>query len=202
MEPHLFKGGDSVRILSFLDSFRRVCDIMEVHEGAALLLLPQLMTGSPKQDMLQKVESYSKGHWQSERLTSYCQAVNYLLETYADNTTISRTHAEIIRLQQKEGQSPLRFKDHLYARASRCGKVYDQEALIHMFIEGCDESIKNLVRQKHVDVKRITLTKLAEYARDVYSKSDSKSASEGNTCLLYTSPSPRDLSTSRMPSSA
>ena len=24
----------------------------------------------------------------------------------------------------------------------------------------------------------------------------------GNTCLLYTSPSPRDLSTSRMPSSA
>ena len=25
---------------------------------------------------------------------------------------------------------------------------------------------------------------------------------EGNTCLLYTSPSPRDLSTSRMPSSA
>ena len=25
---------------------------------------------------------------------------------------------------------------------------------------------------------------------------------QGNTCLLYTSPSPRDLSTSRMPSSA
>ena len=28
------------------------------------------------------------------------------------------------------------------------------------------------------------------------------SMSEGYTCLLYTSPSPRDLSTSRMPSSA
>ena len=27
-------------------------------------------------------------------------------------------------------------------------------------------------------------------------------AGEGKTCLLYTSPSPRDLSTSRMPSSA
>ena len=27
-------------------------------------------------------------------------------------------------------------------------------------------------------------------------------ANEGETCLLYTSPSPRDLSTSRMPSSA
>ena len=181
MEPHLFKGGDSIRILDYLDSFRRVCDIMEVHEGAALLLLPQFMTGAPKQDMLQKVETYSKGHRQSGRLTSYCQAVNYLLETYADNQTISRAHAEIIRLQQKEDQSPLRFRDHLFARASRCGKVYDQEALIHIFIEGCHESIRNLVRQKHADARRITLTKLAEYARDVDNKtSEPKTASEGN----------------------
>ena len=32
--------------------------------------------------------------------------------------------------------------------------------------------------------------------------SDRHSRPDGNTCLLYTSPSPRDLSTSRMPSSA
>ena len=31
---------------------------------------------------------------------------------------------------------------------------------------------------------------------------DADANSDGNTCLLYTSPSPRDLSTSRMPSSA
>jgi len=31
---------------------------------------------------------------------------------------------------------------------------------------------------------------------------DASPSSEGKACLLYTSPSPRDLSTSRMPSSA
>ena len=36
----------------------------------------------------------------------------------------------------------------------------------------------------------------------VISSSDGKSGSLSNICLLYTSPSPRDLSTSRMPSSA
>ena len=33
-------------------------------------------------------------------------------------------------------------------------------------------------------------------------QANSKTAARGNPCLLYTSPSPRDLSTSRMPSSA
>ena len=37
---------------------------------------------------------------------------------------------------------------------------------------------------------------------DLYTKVDAGEDSEYNTCLLYTSPSPRDLSTSRMPSSA
>ena len=37
---------------------------------------------------------------------------------------------------------------------------------------------------------------------DSDSVSDSDSDSVSDSCLLYTSPSPRDLSTSRMPSSA
>ena len=35
-----------------------------------------------------------------------------------------------------------------------------------------------------------------------YLEKNSKEILEANNCLLYTSPSPRDLSTSRMPSSA
>ena len=34
------------------------------------------------------------------------------------------------------------------------------------------------------------------------SSAEARQMSTGKTCLLYTSPSPRDLSTSRMPSSA
>ena len=48
--------------------------------------------------------------------------------------------------------------------------------------------------------------KTAEQIEAIYSSGQnilvSASAGSGKTCLLYTSPSPRDLSTSRMPSSA
>ena len=37
---------------------------------------------------------------------------------------------------------------------------------------------------------------------DVVSRNDINTFQKENGCLLYTSPSPRDLSTSRMPSSA
>ena len=41
-----------------------------------------------------------------------------------------------------------------------------------------------------------------EKAKDLMEKNDIKYVENKCTCLLYTSPSPRDLSTSRMPSSA
>ena len=36
----------------------------------------------------------------------------------------------------------------------------------------------------------------------IHGRLDNRQVREGRGCLLYTSPSPRDLSTSRMPSSA
>ena len=51
---------------------------------------------------------------------------------------------------------------------------------------------KELVRVQDIFLElMITMDKNTKYMEDLY-----------NICLLYTSPSPRDLSTSRMPSSA
>ena len=48
-----------------------------------------------------------------------------------------------------------------------------------------------------------TVNELQEYAASLFGKEAALYCSSGTqTCLLYTSPSPRDLSTSRMPSSA
>ena len=40
MEPKLFKVGDSILIMYYLDTFRFVCDIMEGHDCALLILFP------------------------------------------------------------------------------------------------------------------------------------------------------------------
>ena len=43
---------------------------------------------------------------------------------------------------------------------------------------------------------------LGQYRRDDPSGNFDNASPSGSSCLLYTSPSPRDLTTSRMPSSA
>ena len=54
-----------------------------------------------------------------------------------------------------------------------------------------------------VDVKnQEEYKKYADIAGPALIKAGAKILSRGGSCLLYTSPSPRDLSTARMPSSA
>ena len=75
------------------------------------------------------------------------------------------------------------------------------------FTKNLDEAV-NEVSKAEVDVnieKKVSVEKSEK--NEINSKKISESeisqfAQEGDTCLLYTSPSPRDLSTSRMPSSA
>ena len=179
MESHIFDGKDSIKILDFLAAFRRACDGMGVHEGAAVFLFTYFMTGNPAADLSSRIES-NPGNFafhQSRKedvLTSYCQIVNYLLRTYADNQTISRTNGEIIRLTQRDNQSPVKFKNFLWSKMSRCGCVYSQEQMIGFFIEGCNTRIRNLVRTKFEEKKDMTLTKLAEFARDMDARTDGR----------------------------
>ena len=67
-----------------------------------------------------------------------------------------------------------------------------------------DESLK--IPQLHSKYYTLynTITLLRERAREQYNKVklERHNFYTGKACLLYTSPSPRDLSTSRMPSSA
>ena len=54
------------------------------------------------------------------------------------------------------------------------------------------------------DAQRVTVTAVNDHYDEGVADNDSDSNNDNQTytCLLYTSPSPRDLSTSRMPSSA
>ena len=53
--------------------------------------------------------------------------------------------------------------------------------------------VRHVPFQRTVEIRGFTSDDVKEYV---------KNFTRGNPCLLYTSPSPRDLSTSRMPSSA
>ena len=177
MEHHTFDGKYPIRILDFLASFRRACDGMGVHEGAALFLFAYFLKGIPENDLVNRIQS-DPGKNPTHRtrrediLTSYCQVVNYLLRTYADNQTISNTNAEIVRLTQRDDQSPIAFKNYLWQKMTRCGCVYSQDQMINYFTEGCKSTIRSLVRRKLEEDPTISLTKLADYAKDIDQRPD------------------------------
>ena len=73
------------------------------------------------------------------------------------------------------------------------GKIIDE-------LEKNEAIDKNLLRYMTVKVKKFNLEAKYFSKKDEYEKKEYKK--EYNSCLLYTSPSPRDAHESRMPSSA
>ena len=71
--------------------------------------------------------------------------------------------------------------------------------------EPCMETVKELAEKIGKSPKSVIgkLSREGVYQRSVYvTKTGAPPVTKIEFCLLYTSPSPRDLSTSRMPSSA
>ena len=62
------------------------------------------------------------------------------------------------------------------------------------------KSIATILARPDVDEKK--LLKLSGIEKELFNRASTEIKYKGYICLLYTSPSPRDLSTSRMPSSA
>ena len=86
--------------------------------------------------------------------------------------------------------------DHLNVKIHAClgGKSMQEDIRklqmgVHM-VSGTPGRVYDMIQQRYLDLRKLKMLILDE--ADEMLKS----------CLLYTSPSPRDLSTSRMPSSA
>ena len=140
---------------------------MGVHEGAAVFLFTHFLKDNPRQDLFLRIESsISQPVSEYTRLQTYCQVVNYLLHAYANDNVISRAHGKVTSLKQLPDQDPVRFKDVLWRQMTRCGCAYSQEFMIHTFIEGCIPRIRSLVRCQYTNDPNVTLTCLAELARE------------------------------------
>ena len=83
---------------------------------------------------------------------------------------------------------PYEIKSSLYGKKGGMHKGFDHDA----FAEECD---------RHTNHMMISYNS-SQLIRDRFKEWTPSEFDHTYTCLLYTSPSPRDLSTSRMPSSA
>ena len=69
---------------------------------------------------------------------------------------------------------------------------FDDERLVYNYLK---VAVRHALGQN-------SITPMLDFDREVGLYQPTLASSSGSSCLLYTSPSPRDLSTSRMPSSA
>ena len=179
MQAKTFDGKDPIRILSFLHSFQNAADTNGLHEGAAMWLIVRFMSGPAHHALNARlapaIQAASAG-----KLTTYCQVIQYLLQTYASDEEIARVDAEVKRFVQQPNQSAHKYALALYDKTSRCGPVYTEEDIISLFVEGLHESIRGHVRAYWSESRTSDIYKLARVA-------DTAAKLAGTSCAETTS---------------
>lgn len=99
-----------------------------------------------------------------ETVTSYCEAQNYLLETYASYVIIAELDAEMIRFTQPSSKPPRKFDEDFSNRALRCNRVFDEYVHKGKFIVELPKSIRHSMRSYWGSKKNVTVHHLARHA--------------------------------------
>ena len=144
------------------------------------------------------------------------EAVQYLLRTYATPGAIRRATSDLRTIRQFPDEDESAYAARINEAAYRCGKIHLEDEKMTFFVDGLQPELRTTVARYREDQPRheMTLERLVHHAQDEGDAlrariiaggervSKRRQAGFATPCLLYTSPSPRDLSTSRMPSSA
>lgn len=69
-------------------------------------------------------------------VTSYCEAVEYLLGTYAMDDVLTETDAGMMGFTQPSSKSPTEYAEALWNKMPRCDKVYDKYEFKGTFYRG------------------------------------------------------------------
>lgn len=83
MESHLFNNCDPIYIFDILQTFKRACNTLSIHKGAAIFLFYHFMKRSAKQDLLHRIKGGSNDGTDDDELSDgalrcYDEVVNYL----------------------------------------------------------------------------------------------------------------------------
>eukprot|EP00831_Metopus_contortus_P028390 TRINITY_DN23606_c0_g1_i2.p1 TRINITY_DN23606_c0_g1~~TRINITY_DN23606_c0_g1_i2.p1 ORF type:complete len:148 (-),score=39.58 TRINITY_DN23606_c0_g1_i2:79-522(-) len=143
-------------------------------------------------------------------LTSFRSSYFFFFNDTATTEIYTRSIVGSVRCVQETGTWGEGFKSE---KSKLLDSVKVKDKLLSSVIYEMGEMIYRMMASKKPDsllpTSQFILEKMAEdrhmgisYPPTTFISSQAAMRAQSNTCLLYTSPSPRDLSTSRMPSSA
>ena len=130
-------------------------------------------------------------------------------KTIQDNSVPSNVEDTLSALYRVKTSEKINEEDYLFLKNQLTKTTYDREMSMAIYIY-LNQSLKRKPHGEHINAERFELMQEAMDRGLVLDKGTISAPRFWNCvnlacnmgCLLYTSPSPRDLSTSRMPSSA
>lgn len=164
MKTSLFKPSRPISVLSVLDKLKTACDNNSIHKDAATWLFPHFVTEPAKAALPHRMTADKRNHQQGDKLTTYCQVINYLLETFATDNIIAEAESDITSFEKPVGTTGTRHFEILFEKALRCGVVYNEPRLKEIFIESLRSSICYSTRKYWGAHKGAKLHSLARYA--------------------------------------
>lgn len=119
MKFSIFKPSEFIFILTFLNNFKKSFESSGTHEEAAMWLFFHLMKSLVNIGLAHRLGAIKENNLYKERsLTAYCQAVNYLLETYATDDVIAEEEADLMKYNQLIHMSTVCYSETLWKK--RC----------------------------------------------------------------------------------
>jgi len=164
LKTRKFTGLKPVGVISFLDHFKRECDMNRISEGAALLCLPKFLDGDA---FISFDANQSIGFEDVGGFSTYPAAVNYLLRTYASDVNIEAAVDAFESIQQDEKESVQDFARRVRKTARECGGVYTERELITRFQRGIRQEIRPLLTREPHEARIASLHEAAALANKV-----------------------------------
>ncbi len=143
----MFSGEEEIEVLNFLTQYKRACDDTGISEGIVLRLFRFNLKGVA----LAAFETYHncirRGDVRGEDyIESDCDAIQWFLNTFATDEIRLETFKRVNQMRQDPNETETEFENRLRNETLRCGNIFDEGNLTHMFIDGLKESMQVEIR--------------------------------------------------------
>jgi hypothetical protein len=157
-----FNGSDPILVFDFLIRFFEEASNLAVSEAQAFALMPYYLSG----DALKLFNTACRGKTGSS-VRSYCEAVQWLLRTYANAVAIRKAVQDFNAITQKPGEDEPALGNRVRIAAYRCGNVFTDSELMNVFVDGLHPATRSLVaRFRESQGRSLSFEQLIAFARD------------------------------------
>jgi len=137
----VFNGKEPLRVFSWLRKFVKACDDNDVSEGMTLYLIPNFLADEAETRFTRNLPE-SDGRAGRESLSTFPEAVNWFLSTYAEPHALGLAQDKFSRAMLAENESVDAFAGRLRTLAELCGNIHSEGTMKQQLIQGLPDFLR------------------------------------------------------------